>query len=122
MTASFDFTHDGTDDLVVGRDDGTIECITFDDEGCAILSHGMLTYCGAMEFGMHRTLLQLGCSDHVIMSCIDGLLHEHELHELTRAGAMVDLRLTCDADARPKLLFTSTVNECIMAVAAGKCI
>jgi len=50
--ASFDFTHDGTDDLVVGRDDGTIECITFDDEG-------------------------------------------------------------------PKLLFTSTVNECIMAVAAG---
>merc|ERR1711988_317979 len=29
--AAFDFTHDGSDDLVVGRDDGTVECITFDE-------------------------------------------------------------------------------------------
>ena len=28
----FDFTHDDKEDLVVGRDDGTIEAITFDEE------------------------------------------------------------------------------------------
>jgi len=50
--SSFDFTHDGGQDLVVGRDDGTVECITFDEDG-------------------------------------------------------------------PKLLFTASVNECIMSVAAG---
>jgi len=30
--AMFDFTHDDKEDLVVGRDDGTIEAITFDEE------------------------------------------------------------------------------------------
>lgn len=41
----FDFTHDGSNDLVVGRDDGTVECITFDDEGPKLLFTSCVNEC-----------------------------------------------------------------------------